>query len=199
MKSARIQINDDGQIERSDDVPARPDALKLHITPPNRPPFEMVLRTGAVSVGRADECALRLPDPKVSRRHAELLCLDGDWTVLDCGSQNGTFLNGARLRGPRRVRPGDILRMGHTSLFVTHALTTSTAPAICLEPASGKVDETSRHDAPLHAGPSALCGETEVLERPPGGWAAAATDEAERRGCDEGVRRRESTRPRLRS
>ena len=34
---------------------------------------------------------MRVPDPLVSRRHAELTYADGGWVLRDLGSSNGTF------------------------------------------------------------------------------------------------------------
>lgn len=52
-------------------------------------------------------------DAEVSRVHALLERLAGSWTVVDDDlSRNGTFVNGHRVRGRRRLRDGDILRVG---------------------------------------------------------------------------------------
>jgi pSer/pThr/pTyr-binding forkhead associated (FHA) protein len=40
---------------------------------------------------------------------------DGVW-VRDLGSTNGTFVNGAQIDGPRRLAPGDVVRVGATEL-----------------------------------------------------------------------------------
>jgi pSer/pThr/pTyr-binding forkhead associated (FHA) protein len=51
----------------------------------------------------------------VSRLHAELVRVGADWTVVDDGlSRNGTFVNGSRVDGRRRLRDGDELRFGET-------------------------------------------------------------------------------------
>jgi FHA domain-containing protein len=53
----------------------------------------------------------------VSRVHAELETVGPGWTVSDGGlSRNGSYLNGERLRDRRRLRDGDTLRCGSTSL-----------------------------------------------------------------------------------
>ncbi len=64
-------------------------------------------------LGRSSE-ALELSDNTVSRRHAELTPDGGEWFVRDLGSQNGTFINGARVEQRRRLAPGDQLRIGMT-------------------------------------------------------------------------------------
>ena len=51
----------------------------------------------------------------MSRLHAELELRAGEWTVSDDGlSQNGTWVNGLRLSGRRRLADGDLLRVGRT-------------------------------------------------------------------------------------
>ena len=40
---------------------------------------------------------------------------DGVW-VEDIGSTNGTYLNGIRLTRPKRLTPGDVVRVGETEL-----------------------------------------------------------------------------------
>lgn len=71
-----------------------------------------------VSVGRGSGNELSLPwDTEVSRLHAELEAIAGEWTVSDDGlSRNGTYVNGARISGRTRLRDGDVLRVGQTSM-----------------------------------------------------------------------------------
>lgn len=46
----------------------------------------------------------------VSLRHAEIRAAeDGTWVIADLGSTNGTFVNGARVTGPRALSDGDIV------------------------------------------------------------------------------------------
>src|ERR671929_1379483 len=67
-----------------------------------------------ISVGRGLTNELSLPwDTEVSRLHAELERIGGEWTVSDDGlSRNGTFLNGSRIAGRARLRDGDVIRTG---------------------------------------------------------------------------------------
>jgi pSer/pThr/pTyr-binding forkhead associated (FHA) protein len=70
----------------------------------------------ALAVGRAQPSGLQLDDdPEVSSLHAELRRVGDDWVVVDDGlSRNGTFVNGERVSGRRRLRDGDALRFGQT-------------------------------------------------------------------------------------
>lgn len=71
-----------------------------------------------VVIGRRAEADLALTwDSEVSRLHAVLERVAGEWTVVDDGlSANGTFLGGDRLGGRRRLVDGDILRFGRTTV-----------------------------------------------------------------------------------
>jgi pSer/pThr/pTyr-binding forkhead associated (FHA) protein len=69
-----------------------------------------------VTLGRGAGSDVRIGwDPQVSQLHAELRPLGGEWLVVDDGlSRNGTFVEGERVAGRRRLRDGDLLRLGST-------------------------------------------------------------------------------------
>ena len=55
-------------------------------------------------------------DQKVSSAHAELEQVGDDWALVDDGlSRNGTFLNGERVEGRRKLCDGDLIRFGETN------------------------------------------------------------------------------------
>jgi FHA domain len=72
----------------------------------------------SVTIGRRAECDISLPwDDRVSRLHAELSLVGGDWVVTDDGlSTNGTWINETRLVGRQRLRDQDVVRVGDTLL-----------------------------------------------------------------------------------
>jgi len=74
--------------------------------------------SGSVTVGRRQAADVALAwDPEVSRLHAELEFKAGEWTLCDDGySQNGTYVNGLRMHGRRRLTDGDLVRIGQTSI-----------------------------------------------------------------------------------
>jgi len=73
---------------------------------------------GSATVGRRLEADVPLAwDPEVSRLHAELQFKAGEWTLCDDGfSQNGTYVNGLRIHGRRRLMDGDLVRIGQTTM-----------------------------------------------------------------------------------
>jgi pSer/pThr/pTyr-binding forkhead associated (FHA) protein len=70
------------------------------------------------TLGRSPEMDLSLPwDGEISGLHAELQCLGGEWALVDDGlSTNGTHVNGQRVGGRLRLRNGDLIRLGRTTL-----------------------------------------------------------------------------------
>lgn len=83
-----------------------------------------------LSVGRGTQNDVALPwDTEVSRLHAELECIGGEWTVSDDGlSRNGTFVNAARISGRHRLRDGDVLRVGRTTIAFRRPETEDSRP-----------------------------------------------------------------------
>jgi pSer/pThr/pTyr-binding forkhead associated (FHA) protein len=77
------------------------------------------LGTARVSIGRrASSDVALIWDGEVSRLHAVLERVGDDWTVTDEGlSRNGSYVNGQRLRGRRRLADGDAITIGHTLLI----------------------------------------------------------------------------------
>jgi hypothetical protein len=71
----------------------------------------------ALTVGRSGDNDLPLGgDSFASSHHARFEPRrDGVW-VEDVGSTNGTFVNGIRLNGGRKLIPGDVVRIGETDL-----------------------------------------------------------------------------------
>jgi pSer/pThr/pTyr-binding forkhead associated (FHA) protein len=69
-----------------------------------------------VTVGRGADCDLALGwDREVSRLHAQLELVGAHWVLVDDGlSRNGSFVNGERVSGRRRLRDGDAVRFGNT-------------------------------------------------------------------------------------
>jgi pSer/pThr/pTyr-binding forkhead associated (FHA) protein len=71
-----------------------------------------------LTVGRSAASDVAVPwDGEVSRVHASLERLGDEWTLVDDGSsRNGSFVDGLRLQGRRRLRDGDVIVVGRTAL-----------------------------------------------------------------------------------
>ena len=67
----------------------------------------------------------------MSRLHAELEQRAGEWTISDDGlSQNGTWVNGLRLAGRRRLNDGDLVRVGRTMFAFCAGSTEGVGPTL---------------------------------------------------------------------
>ena len=71
-----------------------------------------------LTVGRRGDDDIALDwDKQVSRLHAQLERIKGDWCLVDDGlSRNGSFVNSERIVGKRRLADGDRLCFGATAM-----------------------------------------------------------------------------------
>jgi hypothetical protein len=69
------------------------------------------------TIGRSPDCHIFLDDVTVSRRHAVLAEHDGQFTIEDQGSLNGTFLNRRRIEGTEPLEDGDEIQVGKYRLI----------------------------------------------------------------------------------
>ena len=84
--------------------------LEINGTPhPVEPP--------GVVIGRGAEADLRISDPGISRRHAEIRVQGRGAKVIDLGSTNGTTVDGAKVR-EATLRDGQRIRVGNTDVVV---------------------------------------------------------------------------------
>jgi hypothetical protein len=72
---------------------------------------------GELTVGRGGGCTVRLlSDTFVSQVHARITDRDGTLWIEDAGSTNGTFVNEKRIDNPMKLKRGDRVRVGQTTL-----------------------------------------------------------------------------------
>jgi predicted component of type VI protein secretion system len=76
------------------------------------------LTDNVTSLGRHDDCVIRIKSAQVSRRHCELFEVGGQLMLRDLGSSNGTFVNGKRVTGEFALKHGDELTVGAVTLRV---------------------------------------------------------------------------------
>lgn len=71
-----------------------------------------------LTIGRSESNDIALTwDAEVSRLHATLERVGDEWTFVDDGrSHNGSFIDGERIVGRRRLRDGDVIAVGRTML-----------------------------------------------------------------------------------
>src|SRR5688572_29745913 len=93
--------------------------------------------SGAATIGRADDQAVRIEHPTISRRHA-VLHVGRELDLEDVGSANGVRTRGERFGKGKRVRvaPGEPFEIGGVLCFVD-------LPAGTLASAQGEKPETA--------------------------------------------------------
>lgn len=65
-----------------------------------------------VTIGRGEECDLRIPSSEISRVHCKLWSNERGIVVKDLDSKNGTYVNGMVIYRVTLMNPGDKLRVG---------------------------------------------------------------------------------------
>ena len=87
--------------------------------------LELVLADGTrlaladpISVGRAPDNSVQLDERTVSRHHARFIPDDGAAFVEDAGSSHGTFVDGKKVEGRRRLQDGMSIQIGDVEVRV---------------------------------------------------------------------------------
>lgn len=101
------------------------------------------LGDGVTTIGRQDECQLRIKSSQVSRRHCQLAEKDGRLMVKDLGSSNGTFVNGVRIDGPKALEPGDTLTIGSVTFKIEGPGSASKAAVVAAAPPASSAGDTA--------------------------------------------------------
>lgn len=91
------------------------------------------LRLGINRLGRAADSDVYLEHPTVSGAHCEVVLGCGQLSVRDCGSTNGTFVDGTPVQ-EAILLPGQTLRVGDVELLVAETEVPVSIPKF--EPAS---------------------------------------------------------------
>ena len=68
-------------------------------------------------IGRGQNAEIQIIDEGISRRHARVFVNGQSVLIEDCGSTNGTFLNGQKLGGREVLKDGDKIQVGSTTIL----------------------------------------------------------------------------------
>jgi sigma-B regulation protein RsbU (phosphoserine phosphatase) len=126
--------------------------VRLTVFQPGLAPQNLALPAGVITLGRANDCTVPIKDRFLSRRHAEIVPDDGDgWLLRDCGSVNGTLLNGLRVVDPQPLRPGDRIGLGDSEV-VFNAGDDTTSQIVAVESSSHATNLTVAVDVDERGG-----------------------------------------------
>ena len=119
-------IDPEGMRDTSITDPAAPSTLTETTTVRNRPLLLRMDGTEAgqvhsidresIQIGRHPTTDISIPDASVSRVHARIFQLDGDYYIEDLGSRNGTFVEGERV-DQRAIEDGQSVRLGSRATY----------------------------------------------------------------------------------
>jgi hypothetical protein len=95
------------------------------------------LNQTVINIGRRVDNHLSLEDPRVSRLHAQLRAINGQYVLFDLNATGGTFINGDRI-SKASLHPGDVISLAGVLLVFgqdaatfsgdTHGSTRPTVP-----------------------------------------------------------------------
>jgi pSer/pThr/pTyr-binding forkhead associated (FHA) protein len=72
---------------------------------------EVLVQSKRFTIGRTPENDLAIPNSNLSRRHAVIEAFEGVVQITDCGSQNGTEVNGTTVVTSTILRDGDLISL----------------------------------------------------------------------------------------
>ena len=101
----------------------------------------------SVTIGRAPTNAIVVKDERCSRNHAEVFQAQGQWTLRDLDSRNGTLVDGQRMLTDYPLQAGDVVRIGNSHLAFVHDLSQAFPdPNSVLRSAQSVEDDLTAHE-----------------------------------------------------
>ncbi len=108
----------------SPQVPASPSlpessvqhSATLRVLLPSGDLFDREVNKSETQVGKGPRNDIVIADPAVSTSHAMIRAEGEGFIIADIGSRNGTFVNGEKLSGPRKLEHGDVIGIGLSKL-----------------------------------------------------------------------------------
>jgi transcriptional regulator with GAF, ATPase, and Fis domain len=101
----------------------------------------------SVIIGRAPTNQIVIKDERCSRMHVEVFMSGGQWTLRDLDSRNGTIVGNEVVTGDWALKPGDVIRIGHTQLVFVYKLSDAFSDSGAL------IRRSSPDTAPFDAAP----------------------------------------------
>ena len=101
--------------EAAPQVPAPPTSAELVLIEDGVDAKAFPLERDVVIIGRLGDSDVVLPDPEISRRHAEVRRENGEFVLQDLGSTNGTLVNDEAVQ-ERTLLEGDRIGIGGSVL-----------------------------------------------------------------------------------
>lgn len=95
-------------------TPVSPDEVSILVEAAGHQQKVLVSKS-PFTIGRLTDCDVVIPDARISRVHASLVCEGGEYFIVDGGSLHGTFVNGSRC-DRARLKHSDNITLGAADL-----------------------------------------------------------------------------------
>jgi predicted component of type VI protein secretion system len=92
--------------------------IKLVVISGKQTGMEIPVKGPKFYIGRGEGCHLRSHSHTISRKHCVIRIDNSSATIEDCGSTNGTIINGEKIQEPCPIRNGDRITVGKLELEV---------------------------------------------------------------------------------
>ena len=89
---------------------------KITVMVDGKPGQVYALGMGTTSIGRSPDNDIHIPEERVSRKHAQIAFGPGGYAIYDLNSENGTYVNGNRIR-EHFLMDGDLVLIGTTQFL----------------------------------------------------------------------------------
>jgi len=86
--------------------------IKLSIYDSNKKIGVLILTNQSIAIGRDSASDIQIDHVKVSRNHAKITLVNGNWVLEDLNSKNGTLVNKEKILY-KELRTGDKIRIGN--------------------------------------------------------------------------------------
>jgi adenylate cyclase len=112
------------------------------------------------TLGRHPDNTIQLLDRIVSKNHCQIERSDKQYTLIDQGSLNGTYVNGERVQGSRTLRQDDEITLGSTKIVFLGRSGSgdNDAPKVAAQTLQGATPAGGPISAALHAAPAVGAG-----------------------------------------
>ena len=124
--------------------------------------------TGQLTVGRSQTAGVYLDDKTLSREHTQFFVQSGRLFVKDLESKNGTYLNGALIKGDQPLKHGDRVKVG-TATFTVLLEAGDAMPAVSAPLAAPAPSRPATHHPPANRGAATVTAPAERVRPKLGG------------------------------
>ena len=123
---------------------------------------------GHDTLGRHPDNTIQLLDRIVSKNHCHIDRVGDAYVLKDLGSLNGTFINGERVSGQRKLRAGDEIALGSTKVFFNGTPESAPTQRVATGPSSGTAQSAQASPAIAATTTMALGGQKGRVTISPG-------------------------------